>query len=309
MMVVGGIDAGGTATKCLLLDGAGNTLFAHQGQPANYQGGPDEAAKAIKATLSAAMAGAGIDRVELLGIGLAGAGRKHELERMKACLGTLEGVNRYALTDDGEIAVLGAHRGQPGVVLIAGTGSIAYGLRQDGTMIRNGGWGAILGDEGSGYWIGLKAVQAVIRAEEGRGQQTVLSTAVCRGLGIDSLTALPALVYNSSLGRKEIAALVPTVVQTAADGDLVAAAIIDAAVHELALLVEMVQKLMDFPRAKVAVSGGLFANPLFMAAFTERLAEASGSTPVKPSHPPVVGAVIYGARQSGWPLPFLELKQ
>ena len=308
MMVIGGIDAGGTATKCLLLDEHGKTLIAQKGSPANYQAGAEAAANAIRSTLSAAMDGAGVDRVDLLGIGLAGAGRKPELLQMKQCLGTLVGVERYALTDDGEIAVLGAHRGQPGMVLVAGTGSIAYGLRRDGVMVRRGGWGAILGDEGSGYWIGLKAVQAVIRAEEGRDKETRLTTVIRQGLGIDSLAALPSMVYNSSLGRRELASLAPVVVQTAAEGDPVAAAIIDAATEELVHLVQTVQQLMDFQGSVVAISGGLFTNPQFATNFGQRLAKVSGLEAIKPHYPAVVGAVLYGARQAGWSLPFFELK-
>lgn len=304
-MVFGGIDAGGTATKCLLLDEEGKVLGEHQGPPANYQAGAEAAANAIKATLREAMAGAGLDRLAALGIGIAGAGRKPELAKMEQLLGRLEGVDRYALTDDGEIAVLGAHQGQPGIVLIAGTGSIAYGLRRDGQMVRSGGWGAILGDEGSGYWIGLQAVRTVIRSEEGRGGETALSTAVRQKLGITSLASLPAMVYQSSLGRKELASLVPAVCKTAQQGDPAATAIIDTALAELVLLVQAVEKRMDFPVAEVAVAGGLFANPSLGAAFTRRLAASCGMKVVKPCFPPVFGGVIYGARQAGLPLSFL----
>ena len=78
------------------------------------------------------MARAGLNRIVSLGIGIAGGGRKPELVKMEQILGRVAGVDQYALTDDGEIALLGAHHGQPGIVLVAGTGSIAYGLRQDG---------------------------------------------------------------------------------------------------------------------------------------------------------------------------------
>lgn len=260
-MVFGGIDAGGTATKCLLLDGEGKILGEHEGPPANYQAGAEVAANVIKSTLLEAMAKAGLNRIASLGIGMAGAGRKPELAKMEQYLGRLEGVDRYALTDDGEIALLGAYRGQPGIVLVAGTGSIAYGLRRDGQRVRSGGWGAILGDEGSGYWIGLQAVRRVIRSEEGRSGQTALSPVVREKLGITSLDSLPAMVYQSSLGRKEIASLVPAVFATAQQGDPAATEIIDAALTELVLLVQAVEKKMDFAVPKVAVAGGLFANP------------------------------------------------
>lgn len=298
-MIVGGIDAGGTATKCLLLNEHGQVLAKTKGQPANFQAGARPAAEAIKATLVAAMSEARLDRIAVLGIGMAGAGRKPEREKIKQCLGTLEGVGEYHLTDDGEIAVLGAHRGQPGIVLIAGTGSIAYGLRRDGVMVRRGGWGALLGDEGSGYWVGLQAVKAVIQAEEGRNRKTALSNTVRAGLDIKSLEALPSLVYTRSLGRHEIASLVPVVVQTAEQGDTVALEIVNAAISELIGLVIAVNQLLDFPATKVAVSGGLFTNPWLMALFTQRIKQAGGLVTVKPSDPAAFGAVLYGARQAG----------
>ena len=304
MMVVGGIDAGGTATKCLLLEPNGRILAELKGEPANYQAGAEAAASAIKAILAEAIASSGVNRIDVLGIGMAGAGRKPELAQMKKCLGNLDGVGEYYLTNDGEIAVLGAHCGRPGMVLIAGTGSIAYGLRQDGVMVRRGGWGAILGDEGSGYWIGLQAVKALIRAAEGRERKTELSITVLEGLGLNSLEMLPSLVYSRSLGRKEIASLVPIVIKTAEQGDAIAEEIINAAVSELIMLVNAVQQVLDFKASEVAVSGGLFSNPWLTALFSQRLEESCGSVLVEPSYPAVFGAAIYGARQTGLKLSF-----
>lgn len=304
-MVFGGIDAGGTATKCLLLDAEGKILSRYEGPPANYQAGVETAANVIKATLRETMARAGLNRIVSLGIGIAGAGRKPELVKMEQILGRVAGVDQYALTDDGEIALLGAHHGQPGIVLVAGTGSIAYGLRQDGQRVRSGGWGAILGDEGSGYWIGLQAVRMAIRSEEGRSGETALSAAVRQKLGITSLAALPAMVYQSSLGRKEIAALAPVVFEYAQQGDPAATEIIDTALAELILLVKAVAEKMDFAVPKVAVVGGLFANPSFCEAFMWRLATFCRMKVVKPCYPPVFGGVIYGAERAGLPLTFL----
>lgn len=304
-MVLGGVDAGGTATKCLLLNTEGQIIAEQKGPPGNYQAGAEAAAEAIKTTLQEAMAKAGLDRIAALGIGIAGAGRRPDQAKMEESLGRLAGVDRYALTDDGEIAVLGAHGGQPGIVLIAGTGSIAYGLRRDGQKVRSGGWGALLGDEGSGYWIGLQAVRRVIRAAEGRAEQTALAQTVREELGITSLEALPALVCQNTLGRKEIAALVPAVLATARHGDPAATEIINAALEELVLLVQAVAKRMDFPVTKVAVTGGIFSDPDFSTAFKRRLAASCGLETIEPSFSPVVGGVIYGAQKAGLPLTFL----
>lgn len=304
-MVFGGIDADGTATKCLFLDAEGKILGGHEGPPAHYQAGVETAMQVIKVTLREAMARAGLSRLASLGIGIAGAGCKLELAEMQKSLGRLEGVDRYALTDDGEIALLGAHGGQPGIVLVAGTGSIAYGLRRDGRRVQSGGWGTIFGDEGSGYWIGLQAIRMVIRSAEGRSGQTALSVVVCQKLGVTSLTSLRAMVCQHSLDQKEIAALVPVVLETAQQGDPAATAIIDDALAELVMLVKAVEKRMDIAAPKVAVAGGLFTNPSFYAAFTWRLAEFCGMKVVKPCFPPVFGGVIYGAQKAGLPLSFL----
>ena len=295
-MIICGIDAGGSTTKCVLLNETGAVLAETTAGPANYQAGMERAIREIQAALSLACVKSGVDRIDVLGIGLAGAGRPQEFERFKTAAPTLPHVTEYFLTNDGEIAVLGAHKGAPGLIVIAGTGSIVYGRRLDGRMVRCGGWGSVLGDEGSGYWIGLQAAKAAIVDFEGRGPATLLTSRIMAALKLEELWDLRPLVYQNNLARKELASLTPLVIELARRGDEIAERIIQAAVAELALLVKATREKLDFTPNAIAVMGGLFRTPLLRETFTVQLPELKV---FDPQYPAVYGAAIYGAIQAG----------
>lgn len=302
-MVIGGIDAGGSATKCILMDEACKVLATSRGGSANYQAGAAQAATEIRLALKTACKLANVNCIDALGIGIAGAGRDGDLEIIRREIGPLEMVKSSWFTNDGAIAVLGAHGGKPGVVLIAGTGSIAYGLRKDLRMIRSGGWGSILGDEGSGYWIGLQAMKAFVRDLEGRDEPTVLTQVIKNRFGITDPGELLPIVFKPDLGRKEVAALAPEVIEAMNRGDRTAWRIIHTGLGELVLLVQSVRKNLDFTPKTVAVSGGLFQNRFFYEQFATQLKTAIGFLATEPLFPAVYGAAFFGAVRAGIKLP------
>lgn len=299
-MIFGGIDAGGTASKGILLDQDGKLLAEATAGPANYQVvGSKTAAEEIRKLLDQLCLDAKLAGVDHLGIGLAGAGSAEDVKILTAEIMPLVKVKECYLTDDGEIAVLGAHAGGSGLVVIAGTGSIVYGLATDGQKVRAGGWGPILGDEGSGFWIGLKALQAIIKAAERRGPTTLLTDLICKQLKIDHLRQLVPLVYQDRLPRGLIAALTPLVLEAMVAGDQLARQIIEAGLAELALTVARVYQDLGSTSLATAVVGGLFNSQQIYEIFTDKLRELGDYQVIRPKKPPVYGAVFYAVRGSG----------
>lgn len=299
-MIFGGIDAGGTASKGILLAEDGRLLAEAIAGPANYQVvGLKRAAEEIRKLLDQLCQAAKVSEVDLLGVGLAGAGSPEDLEKLRAEILPLKKASTCYLTDDGEIAVLGAHAGRPGLVVIAGTGSIVYGLGSDGRKVRAGGWGPLLGDEGSGFWIGLKAMQAIIKAAEQRGPATLLSELICQHLGIKQLRQLVPIVYQDRLPRRLIAALTPLVIQALTAGDQVASRIIDQGLAELALTVERVYQELGSVSLPTGVIGGLFNSQQIYEIFRKKLGEFGDYQVIRPHYSPVFGAAFYALKERG----------
>lgn len=306
-MILGGIDAGGTKCKCILINEDGEVLASSVAGPANYQVvGLEKAVQEIKKVLDLACQQVSVDHLSCLGIGMAGAGRSEDIKKISEKLLPLNRVKETYLTDDAQIALLAAHGGKPGLVLIAGTGSIVYGLRADGTRIRAGGWGPLLGDEGSGFWIALKALHAAIKSEEDRGPLTSLVEIIKNHFKINDLKSLISIVYQERLPRKLIASLTPLVIDNAADGDYVARKIVEEGLDELILTIQSVFLSLNDPTLSIVVSGGLFDNSYLYELFVEKLCDAGDYQLVSAQFEPVYGALIYAANQSGIDISCLE---
>jgi N-acetylglucosamine kinase-like BadF-type ATPase len=180
------------------------------------------------------------------------------------------------------------------VAVISGTGSLAYGENAAGRSVRAGGWGYLLGDEGSGYAIGLAALRAVARAADGRGHATALTEAVLAHWSLPCPQALIRHVYGGGMEREDIAALAPLVMRTAKDGEAVARAILEDAGRELALAAQAVIERLALPApVPCALAGGvLLHSEIVRASFTASL-DVAGVTarPVTRVPDPVEGAV------------------
>ena len=146
--------------------------------------------------------------------------------------------------NDAIIALAGGTMGKPGIVVIAGTGSIAFGVNEEGKRARSGGWGYVLGDEGSAYYIGLKALNSVTRAEDGRGQPTLLSQAIFDHFSIDSVDGLVRLAYIDGFDRIDGADLSVIVAEAAEEGDETALRILWQAGAELGIAASAVAKAL-----------------------------------------------------------------
>jgi N-acetylglucosamine kinase-like BadF-type ATPase len=143
---------------------------------------------------------------------------------------------------DIRIALAGGLAGRPGIALIAGTGSSCYGRNATGDTWQAGGWGSILDDGGGGYWLGVRAIGAAIRASDGRGPATALHSVVLHQLGVANLREIVSLLHQGTLARHEVARLSEGVMQCSENGDMAAREILERGAHELALMVRAVSQ-------------------------------------------------------------------
>jgi N-acetylglucosamine kinase-like BadF-type ATPase len=258
-MRVLGIDAGATKTECLLADGSGAVLAKARGPGANFSlFAEDEVEFVLSNLLEEVLSGAS-KPVDALCIGIAGAGRTRDFRVMQRILRRMDRAKENFVTNDALIALVAGAKERYGVVLIVGTGATAYGVNREGEVARAGGWGPLLGDEGSAYWMGLRLLRAVVRAEDGRAQPTLLKERVLERLGIGNVDALVHRVYRE-LARAEIAALAPIIQDVADLGDEAAQTVIDDAVREFVRASESVIGRLKLAGEsfRLVLSGGIW---------------------------------------------------
>ena len=219
-----GVDGGGSKTRAVVADGAGEVLGEGLAGPSNpLRVGVDEAAGAIRDAVDRACAEAGVRRAEIVAaeVGLAGVKRADIRERMRAAVAEL-GFKTVEVVTDADIALYGATEGKPGLVIIAGTGSVCCGINARGRRACAGGWGPVVGDEGSGSWIARRALQAVARATDGRGRRSSLVEAACDYFNVAAADDLSTAVYAPNVTNSRIAGFGGRVVEAAKRRDAVA---------------------------------------------------------------------------------------
>jgi N-acetylglucosamine kinase-like BadF-type ATPase len=312
MQGVIGIDGGGTKTVCVLMNQTGQVLGRGVAGPANYQTvGLTCAFESIQQAISLAIQAAVTDEnkgnlieVEGICLGLAGAGRPADVQALQGLVNQLQTSENLPLiwslkTDpmichDCAIALTGGIGEPIGIVTIAGTGAITYGQNRAGQTKRASGWGYKLGDEGSGYDIGLRGLRAVVRAQDGRSEATQLREHLCRHLQINQVEDLVELVYRRGWGVTEIAALAKIVDEVAVAGDAVANQIIDEAVAELVLSTRVVSEALFLPEEgfEVVTMGGVWQGMAGLRSrFIDQLAAVVPSAKVIwARHEPAYGA-------------------
>jgi len=214
-MHVLGIDAGGTKTVCLLADAQATIVSEARGPGANLHAAGE---LAVEKVLHDVMERAIGDRAIVpaaICLGIAGVDRDDEAQVVRAMMRRIGYKSRTLVVNDALIALVAGAGDNPGIVIIAGTGSIVYGRNAAGEAARAGGWGHMIGDEGSGYWIGREALAAVMRGADGRGPSTGLTGGVLDHFSIADVSRLPRIVYDREQPRMSVAALGP---QQAGDG-------------------------------------------------------------------------------------------
>lgn len=253
-----GLDAGGTKTVGLLADESGEVVREARAGGANFR---VKGELGIEKTLYEVIAA--LDPPVPLGglcLGIAGADRPPQLEIVRGVIARFGFRKNVRVVNDANIALVAGTGDGVGVVVVAGTGSIAYGQDPTGASARSGGWGYLLGDEASAFWIGHAAVRQGIRGVDGRGPATSLFERICERVGVTSPQELADWFYALENPRIRVAALA-SVVQEAADaGDEAAEQLLDMAADLLARSARAVVRQLDFPTTgfPLILSGGTF---------------------------------------------------
>jgi N-acetylglucosamine kinase-like BadF-type ATPase len=292
-----GVDGGGTKTEAIVVDGSLSIMGRGLSGASNpLRVGMDQAASNIRrAVLEAAQeAGIKLKDVAVACVALAGISHPVHFQMMREALDRALRVKKLQLTTDARAALAGALDAGPGVVVIAGTGSIAFGINSQGQEARSGGWGYALGDEGSGYDIASRALRAVVASFDGRLQETLLTDLICRKLGVKEVADLPTVIYDKRRAWMEIAELAKLVTEAARRGDQVAISILAEAGRELGCLARSVIEKLNMRREsfRVAYVGGVFsAGRYLLDPFAELVRRvAPGAQIGPPLASPVIGA-------------------
>jgi N-acetylglucosamine kinase-like BadF-type ATPase len=295
MRHVVGIDVGGTKTVCLLAEEHGDVIAEARAGGANLQVAGDlHVERVLHAVLSRAI-GREDCRPAAICIGIAGADRQSDAETVRAILRRI-GVRADAVVvNDALIALTAGVGDDEGVVVVAGTGSISYGRNRAGDAARAGGWGPLLGDEGSGFWIGRAVLDAVVRQHDGRGRNTLLTALALRELGLGRPSDLTHAVYGREFSSHAIAGLAGVLREATDARDPIAIEILRSAGVELAALAKPVTTRLGLEREAfpTILSGGIFQElPELVQDVSERIRQTAPLSDVRLlDREPALGAV------------------
>ena len=290
-----GIDAGGTKTVCFLADEQGTIVSEGRGSGANLQSSGELAVEKVLHEVMETAIGDRAITPSAICLGIAGVDRENDERIVRAIMRRIGYKARILVVNDALIALVAGAQDSPGIVVIAGTGSIVYGRNANFDAARAGGWGHIIGDEGSGYWIGREALAAIMRAADGRGPATQLAEDMLAHFGIADTSGLPPIVYDRELPRVSVAALGPIVQRASQRGDAVASRILERAADELVLAAGSVAAKLEM-RGDVfpfILAGGVFrVVPWLAEELSRRLLEVAPRCEVRPlQQEPAAGAV------------------
>lgn len=293
MRYVLGIDAGGTKTRALLTEEGGRLLGRGLGGGANLKThGELQVEKVLHHVIEEAEAEAGT-KPDAVALGIAGADRPEDHALLRAILRRMGFRQRVLVTNDAHIALVAGSPSRVGLALICGTGSIAWGQNAAGEIARAGGWGWHLGDEGSGFWIGLCAVRAALKAADGRGPATALGRLLLDHFDLSGVEDIVRVVYEGDFPRHRIATFAGRVAETAAAGDPGARQILEAAAVELVEAAQSVIRRLGLSGRPydIVLSGGTFAAVPALAEAVASLLRAPGTTVMLLTEEPAAGAV------------------
>ncbi len=253
--VVAGVDAGGTKTRAFVVGRTGELVGRGAGGGANLLTSPDPQGS-IAAALGEALAGR---RPSAVVLSCAGGDRAVERERGRGILSAIVGHDvPIEVTHDAKAALYAGDRSGCGVVLIAGTGSIAYGRNAEGDEQRAGGWGYLIGDEGSAVWIGLEGLRAAAHAVDGRGAPTAILPNVLRESAVGELMEILPLVYGRPHPSPAVVAAARAVALAASANDAIAIGILRRGANALARAATVVAVSLGLSDGPVYLAGGAF---------------------------------------------------
>ncbi|MBI3693477.1 MAG: ATPase [Acidobacteria bacterium] len=290
-----GVDGGQSSTTAVIGDEHGLVLGRGEAGPSNHvesESGREKLIAAVEQSVGQAARSAGLDSLPAFAAACFGmSGGPADKRDIIASIIRAESLE---VTTDAHIALLGATGGGPGIIVIAGTGSIAYGQNAGGRTMRAGGWGHIFGDEGGGFDIVRQALRAALRHEEGWGPPTALRPALLQATGASTMNELLHLFYTRDFPRDRVAGWAPLVDAAALEGDEVARTLLRQAAQQLATLAGSVRSQLFAPGEVVLVSpiGGVFHSRMLAEWFRILVELEPGATVAPPKHDPAIGALL-----------------
>lgn len=298
-----GVDGGQSGTTALIGDEQGRIAGRGEGGPCNHASAAEGRARlerAIGDSLAAACREAGLDAA-IVTFRAACFGMSGGPDDKESILAGMLRAGRLLVTHDAATALAGATSTGRGIVVIAGTGSIAYGRDAAGRSARAGGWGYVFGDEAGAFDIVRQSVRAALRMEEGWGPPTSLRQALLEATMLGSANHVLHEFYSSAWPRSRVAALAPLVDAAAVNGDAAALRILDRAAQDLALLAAAVrgQLWSRGDSVEVAYVGGVFQSGLLLERFRMLAEFEEGNQCHPPIHGPAEGALLEAYRIEG----------
>ena len=294
-----GVDGGGTKTQIVLIDEKKQIVgegFAGASNPLRV--GIETAVSNIIKAVNYACDVGGLSRGDIVSatLGLAGVRREDLRQRVYESFTENFHIRTVEVCTDAEIALFGAANGKAALVVIAGTGSICIGQNDKGVRATAGGWGPLAGDEGGGTGIARRALQAIAKASDGRGNPTKLSEVALDYFRAARMEDLSVAIYAPHIDNTRIAGFARCVVETALEGDEVAQGILSEAGSELALAATAVIRKLKLERKKFPIArvGGIFrAGDLITKTFIERVQSVAPKAYLsEPKAPPAVAAAL-----------------
>jgi N-acetylglucosamine kinase len=294
-----GLDGGGTKTKCVITDFNFKPLYECLGGPSNFLIiGTEKVSETILSLVLDCIEQLKIsaDDIASIFIGTTGAGRPNDAKKLKDDFTAYSfskgySFNSFNVDSDARIALEGAFSGGPGSLLIAGTGSVIFGKDKNGIIHRVGGFGRLIGDEGSGNTIGRRGLNQVAKDLDGRANKTLLTILLREDFGITDTSQLITEVYRNNF---DLAAFAPKVIYAAQEGDIVATKILDEESDELIYHVQSIFKMLGESTMKLSLIGGTIATDNYYAAmFKNKVAQKLPGVIISPAeNSPEMGAVF-----------------
>lgn len=294
-----GLDGGGTKTKCVLTDNNFQSLYECVGGPSNFLLiGTDSVAETLLNLITKTLSNNKLDSSDIgsIVLGTTGAGRRSDANKLEEdFIKYAEGkgyiFNSFRVESDARIALEGAFSGNPGSILISGTGSIMFGKDKSGEIHRVGGFGRFIGDEGSGYSLGRKGLTAVAKEFDGRGPKTYLTNLLNHKFNITEAPQLITEVYKNNF---DIASVAPLVIEAAEYGDEICIKIINEEIAELILHIKSMKNLISENSLRLCLIGGTITTDNYYANILKKKISVDLPDVIisEPELPPALGAAL-----------------
>lgn len=303
MEYVVAIDGGGTKTVAVLVDISGTIIAsATTGATNPNVVEPNELKNRFNQLLEQLndQAPEAMMKVESLYAGMSGVGHYQTRLKMEQLLQVIVPTNmKVQVEPDSMNALYSGTYGQPGIVQIAGTGSICYGINAEGEEHRVGGWGYLFGDEGSGYDIGRRGIMAVLKSEDGRAEPTILTDLLLSYFQVTNGRNLIEKIYHAKQPKEKVSPLSKIIFQAYKRNDLVAEQIIHDVVEEIChALVTVYRQLFNEEQVQAVLCGGVFTDREVLPSLIQKqLEDRYPITTSLPKMPPIGGSVIKALSQ------------